>query len=55
MTLNYLTVKDFCKTNPTFSENSLRWIIFNADTNGFAKCIKRIGRKILIDPVTCPT
>lgn len=27
----------------------LRHIIFNADTNGFAPAIRRIGRRVLID------
>ena len=27
----------------------LRHLIFNAETNGFDKCIKRVGRRILID------
>jgi hypothetical protein len=27
----------------------LRHIIFNADSNGFAPCIKRVGRRVLID------
>ncbi len=28
----------------------LRHIIFNAETNGFAAAIKRVGRRVLIDP-----
>jgi len=32
-----------------FTESSIRWLIFNEKTNGFSRCIKRIGRKILID------
>ncbi len=27
----------------------LRHLIFNAEKNGFKKCIRRIGRRILID------
>lgn len=27
----------------------LRHLIFNADINGFSHCIKRIGRRVLID------
>ncbi len=27
----------------------LRYLIFHADTNGFAKAIKRVGRRVLID------
>ena len=27
----------------------LRYLIFNADSNGFSHCIRRVGRKVLID------
>jgi len=27
----------------------LRYLVFNAEKNGFASCIKRIGKRILID------
>ncbi len=29
----------------------LRYLVFHADTNGFNRVIKRIGRRILIDEV----
>lgn len=29
--------------------NGLRALIFNSKSNGFDKCIRRIGRRILID------
>lgn len=32
-----------------FSVNSIRWLIFNAKDNGFHQCIRRAGRKVLID------
>lgn len=32
-----------------FTESSIRWLIFNESQNGFSRCIKRLGRKILID------
>jgi len=32
-----------------FSESSIRWLIFNSKENGFDACIRRIGKKILID------
>jgi len=32
-----------------FSESSLRWLIFNENRNGFSRCLRRIGRKILIN------
>jgi hypothetical protein len=31
------------------TESGWRYLIFHADTNGFNKVIKRIGRKILLD------
>ena len=31
------------------TESSIRWLIFNAEHNGFHICIRRLGRKILID------
>jgi hypothetical protein len=32
-----------------FTESSIRWLIFNEKTNGFSRCIRRIGRKVLVD------
>ena len=32
-----------------FTESSIRWLIFNEKTNGFKHCVRRIGRKVLID------
>ena len=31
------------------STSSLRWLIFNEKTNGFHKCVRRIGRRVYID------
>ena len=45
----YFTVKQFAREKGFISESGLRYLIFNADTNGFNKVIKRIGRKVLID------
>ena len=46
---NYFTVKQFAEKFPFVSQSSLRWMIFNAEKNGFNKVIKRIGAKILIN------
>lgn len=43
------TVKQTAELYPAFPSSSLRWLIFNKQTNGFAKCIRKIGRKVLID------
>ena len=45
----YLTVKQFSQKHPAFPEGGLRHIIFHAETNGFNKCIRRIGKKVLIN------
>lgn len=31
------------------STAGLRWLIFNEKTNNFHKCVRRIGRRVLID------
>ena len=54
------TVADFARDNPAFSVACIRDLIYHArphlnsrgdatPTNGFAPCIVRIGRRILID------
>jgi hypothetical protein len=45
----FLTVKQTSDKHPAFSENSLRWIIFNSRFNGSSAFLRRVGRKILID------
>ena len=32
-----------------FTESSVRWWAFNAAENGFHYCVRRAGRKVLID------
>jgi len=32
-----------------FSEAAIRWLIFNEDENGFSCCVRRIGKKVLLD------
>lgn len=32
-----------------FTVAGLRWLIFNSSRTGFDQCLKRVGRKILID------
>lgn len=43
------TVKQTAELYPAFSVPSLRWLIFNEKNNGFSACLRRLGRKILID------
>ncbi len=32
-----------------FTESSIRWLIFQGEKTGFASCVRRLGRKVLID------
>jgi hypothetical protein len=60
MTKTLLSVKQLSELLPAFTENSLRFHIFNAEPrinsqgdtvpgNGLASAIIRIGRKVLVD------
>lgn len=46
---SYLTVKQLPAKYPAFTENAIRWAIFNKDRNGFAPVIRKVGKKVLID------
>jgi hypothetical protein len=43
------TVNQLVIFYPSFTQSAIRWLIFNENSNGFSACIRRIGRKILID------
>lgn len=43
------TVKEMPKLYPVFTQDSIRWLIYNEKTNDFSKVLRRIGGKILID------
>ena len=44
------TVKKIPSIYPdVFTESSIRWLIFNEHANGFSSCVRRLGRKVLID------
>ncbi|MEI6827569.1 MAG: hypothetical protein WCK54_18400 [Desulfuromonadales bacterium] len=47
--MSFLTVRQASDKYPAFSENSLRWIIFNSKLNGATSFIRKVGRKVLID------
>jgi hypothetical protein len=47
--MNYVTVKQFAEKYQAFTEASLRYYIFHAETNGLSMALRRLGRKILID------
>lgn len=44
-----LTVRQFSRKHPAFSEGGLRHKIFYGEETGFSRCIRRFGRKVLID------
>lgn len=45
---NLRTVKQAAAETP-FSENTIRWWIFQSPENGFQKVIRRVGGRIFID------
>lgn len=45
----YLTVKQLVEKHAALTEGGVRGWIFNATSNGFDHCIKRVGRKLLIN------
>lgn len=44
------TVAQFAADTP-FSESQVRWWIFNANTNGLAPAVVRIGRRVYLDTI----
>lgn len=45
-----LTIRKFVEKYPAFTENSIRWLIFNRKINGFGECFLKIGpKRILIN------
>lgn len=43
------TVRQFTERNPFMTEGGVRHLIFHAESNGFSRCIRRIGRRVYID------
>ncbi len=43
------TVNQMAELYPSFTQSAIRWLIFNEKINGFTKCLRRIGRRVLID------
>lgn len=46
-----VTVKQLAVASPAFTEASLRWKIFHAETNGLDRALVKVGRRVLIDLV----
>jgi hypothetical protein len=44
-----MTVRQFCAAHPAFTEGSLRWLLFNRETNGLATALVTKGRRLWID------
>ncbi len=45
----YIPVPDWNKYHPWPSNGGLRNLIFNKEKNGFAKVVKKVGKRVLID------
>ena len=43
------TIKQVAQHEPSFSEASVRWHVFNAKRNGLDPHVRRIGRKVLVN------
>lgn len=48
-TKNFLTPNQLAEKYPAFPIGGIRWNLFHAEKNGLAKCVRRIGRKVLIE------
>lgn len=48
-TRNLMTVRQFCAAHPAFTEGSVRWLLFNRDTNGLSAALVKKGRRLWID------
>ena len=45
----FATVKELSKLYPSFSEPTLRYLLYKGEENGINKCVRRIGKKILFN------
>ena len=43
-----LTVRQCVERHPFLTSGGLRHLIFHAEENGFARCIRRVGRRVYI-------
>lgn len=44
-----MTVKQFCQEFDWPTASGMRVYIYHSDTNGFAHCFVKVGRRVLID------
>jgi len=45
----YIPASDWNKHHPWPTPGGLRWLIFHGHQNGFARCTRKIGARVLID------
>lgn len=45
----FSTVEQLAAKFPAFTVPSLRWLLFNRETNGLNSAVVQLGRKVLID------
>lgn len=45
----YIPIPDWKKHHDWPKEGGLRHLVFNRKQNGFDKCVKKVGKRILID------
>lgn len=50
--MTLMTIRQFASKHTAFTEGSLRHLIFYERTNGMSMCIRRVGRRVLIDEET---
>jgi hypothetical protein len=43
------TVQQFSQKHPAFTPGSLRWLLFHRETNGLARAVLKVGRRVLLD------
>ena len=48
---NLVTVRQLAEVSPAFTEAGIRWLLFQARSNGLERAIVRVGRRVLIDRV----
>jgi hypothetical protein len=46
---NLMTVRQFCAAHPAFTEGSVRWLLFNRESNGLSVALVKKGRRLWID------
>jgi len=46
---NLKSVKQIAEMNDAFTEGSLRWLIFNSESNGLERVLVRLGTRVYFD------